>query len=93
MGTPAKEDRKTNMDIEIVLAQKKQIASYRDTVLGVKRKMVCHQQELNRNWQGQEMIGMNSAMEEINRRLLRISNRLEEIENEIMSACKSNFEG
>lgn len=71
-------------DYEILLYQKKEISGYRDAVLQVKRRLLCHKQNLNRHWCGEEMSSMNEVLDELTRRLQRVSNQLEEIEREML---------
>jgi len=72
-----------SIEIERLQGQKIELARYRDELLGIKRKLLVHKANLNSHWIGEEMREINYVLEDIDRRLQKVCNHIEEIESEI----------
>ncbi len=75
---------------EMLLYQKKEIGKYCDVIIQAKHKMMKHKQNLNSHWKGEEILGINRAIDDVIRRLQRVSHQLEDIEAEIVHMCEKS---
>lgn len=84
-------ERKSMMELtstEILLSQKREIEMHRDAVFEVRRKLRRHAENLGMHWHAAEMVQLCAEMEEIDRDLTRLGDRLEELERDMLHACE-----
>ncbi|MBD5532357.1 MAG: hypothetical protein HDQ98_09170 [Lachnospiraceae bacterium] len=72
------------IDIENVILQQRELNRVSDEVLYVKRRLRLYQELLDEAWKGIEKKGIDRTIEEILRRLNRISEELEELGHDVM---------
>lgn len=72
------------IDIEAVRAQQRELNMVSDEVLSVKRKLMRHQDALDDAWKSTEIRGIDSAIEEIVRRMNRLARNLEDLGHDVM---------
>ncbi len=72
-----------NVKTERLLGQKKELASYRDDLLSVKRKIMRHKENVNLNWHSEEIREVNHVIDDITYRLQKTCNHIEEVETKM----------
>lgn len=72
------------IDMDAVRAQQRELNMVSDEVASVKRKLVRHQETLDAAWKSAEIKGMDSAIEDIVRRLNRLAGDLEDLGHDVM---------
>lgn len=76
------------IDIDTVRAQQRELNRVSDEVLSVKRKLKRHQEILDDAWKSAEIKGIDLAIEEIVRRLNRLSGDLDDLAHDVMVTGK-----
>lgn len=72
------------IDIEAVRAQQRELNMVSDEVASVKRRLTRHQEALDEAWRSAEIKGLDSAIEDIVRRLNRLAGDLEDLGHDVM---------
>lgn len=72
------------IDIEAVRAQQRELNMVSDEVSSVRRRLERHQETLDDAWKSAEVKGIDSAIEDIVRRLNRLAGDLEDLGHDVM---------
>lgn len=72
------------IDIEAVRAQQRELNMVSDEVSSVKRRLKRHQEALDDAWKSAEIRGIDSAIEDIVRRLNHLAGDLEDLGHDVM---------
>lgn len=72
------------IDIEAVRAQQRELNMVSDEVSAIKRRLNRHRETLDDAWKSAEIKGIDSAMEDLVRRLNRMTGDLEDLGHDVM---------
>ena len=72
------------IDMDAVRAQQRELNMVSDEVSSVKRRLNRHQEALDAAWKSAEIKGIDSAIEDIVRRLNRLAGDLEDLGHDVM---------
>ena len=72
------------IDIDAARAQQRELNMVADEVAYVKRRLQRHQETLDAAWKSPEIKGMDAVIEELIRRLNRLSGELENLGHDVM---------
>lgn len=73
------------IDIEAVRAQQRELNMVSDEVSSVKRRLKRHQEALDDAWKSAEIKGIDSAIEDIVRRLNHLAGDLDDLGHDVMA--------
>ena len=73
------------LDIKMILAQHKELKGYADDIAYVRRQIKRYQDNLNSAWKSSETRMINSSIDELEHRLLKMEAEMDEIGMDILA--------
>lgn len=74
------------MELEDIIAQKKELERYTDELLTVRAKLIHHKNLLNEVWKSREMRELDEVIDCLNRRMRRIADEMNSIGYDMLRA-------
>lgn len=80
------------LDENLILSQERELANYSDDFDMLRRKIQRYKSNLNEAWKAREIDNINCAIDEIERRMRRLSVEIDDIRHDVIKIYQQKME-